>query len=112
MGCAPAAGWWCCDRPSVHDLLQLMLRKPSWLSQCSAFAWVQHAQCGRLVRQPSQVILLIGALASCLMVACRIGNLKPGTSYETRVKLDGRVISAHPISRKVRPQVAVRTTSP
>eukprot|EP00775_Hariotina_reticulata_P012385 gene12385-12519_t len=33
--------------------------------------------------------------------AYRIGNLKPGYTYEMRVKLDGRVISAHPISRTV-----------
>lgn len=31
----------------------------------------------------------------------RIGNLGPGVSYTTRVKLDGRVTSAHPASVKV-----------
>jgi hypothetical protein len=32
----------------------------------------------------------------------RIGKLKPGAAYEMRVRLDGRVISAHPASQQVR----------
>lgn len=32
----------------------------------------------------------------------RVGNLKPGNSYLMRVRLDGRVLSAHPAGKKVR----------
>jgi hypothetical protein len=35
----------------------------------------------------------------------RVGNLKPATAYEVRVRLDGRVISAHPASQQVREYV-------
>jgi hypothetical protein len=31
----------------------------------------------------------------------RVGNLKPGNTYLMRVKLDGRVVSAHPGAKKV-----------
>lgn len=34
--------------------------------------------------------------------AYRVGGLKPGHTYLMRVRLDGRVISAHPAGRKVR----------
>jgi len=34
--------------------------------------------------------------------AYRVGNLKPGNTYLMRVRLDGRVISAHPSGKKVR----------
>jgi hypothetical protein len=33
--------------------------------------------------------------------AYRVGNLKPGNTYLMRVKLDGRVVSAHPTGKKV-----------
>jgi hypothetical protein len=32
----------------------------------------------------------------------RVGNLKPGHTFLMRVKLDGRVVSAHPAGKKVR----------
>ena len=34
--------------------------------------------------------------------AYRVGNLKPGNTYLMRVRLDGRVITAHPSGHKVR----------
>jgi hypothetical protein len=34
--------------------------------------------------------------------AYRVGGLKPGHTYLMRVRLDGRVISAHPAGKKVR----------
>lgn len=33
--------------------------------------------------------------------AYRVGNLKPGNTFLMRVKLDGRVVSAHPAAKKV-----------
>lgn len=33
--------------------------------------------------------------------AYRVGNLKPSNTFLMRVKLDGRVVSAHPAAKKV-----------
>lgn len=37
----------------------------------------------------------------------RVGNLKPGNTYLMRVRLDGRVISAHPTGHKVSVSLSV-----
>lgn len=44
--------------------------------------------------------------------AYRVGNLKPGHTYDMRVKLDGRVISAHPAGKKVPLTAAGSPASP